>query len=132
MMNCPVCQKNREIGQVGICEECLKGLDPTQREYVVEMAREGLPVTICSRCDEIGKVDRDGLCEDCHADVAATFRGAMCCRCDIDLTYDGFCPNDQCPFNVCYQDESDGDWKAPNKKERRYIETVVKKRLADQ
>jgi hypothetical protein len=91
----------------------------------------GLPITSCSRCDLKGKVDRDGLFEECHAEVAETFRGASCCRCGLGLTYDGFCPNDRCPFSDTYQDESDGDWGLPDEKERRYIETVVKKRPSD-
>ena len=86
----------------------------------------------CSRCDMRRKLDQDGLCRECHSQVAEFFEGAMCCRCEIDLTYDGFCPNDRCPFNGTYQDESDEDWKAPNKKERRYIETVIKPRLSNQ
>jgi predicted amidophosphoribosyltransferase len=130
--SCSRCHRQRRLNEIGLCKDCWEQLEPSEQSYVEEAVREGLPITSCSRCDLKGKVDGDGMCEECREEITESFRGAMCSRCDIDLTYDGFCPNDRCPFNGCYQDESDGDWKAPNKKERRYIETVVKKRLAEQ
>jgi hypothetical protein len=85
----------------------------------------------CSNCERRRKLDQDGLCKECRAEITAQFEGAMCSRCDINLTFDGYCPNDRCPFSNTYQDESDGDWELPDKKERHYIETVVKKRPSD-
>ena len=60
--------------------------------------------------------------------AAEFFDGALCTRCEIDLGGDGLCPNDRCPFNGSYQDESNGDWELPDDEERDYIERVVKRR----
>jgi hypothetical protein len=82
-----------------------------------------------ARCDECGKrrvVDDDGLCKECRADF---FRGAMCCRCEIGLTDEGYCPNDRCMFHTRYQDETPPDFEIPSAEERRYIRKVILPRI---
>lgn len=85
-------------------------------------------MTRCSRCDRRRKLDTDGLCRACRAELAETFAGAMCARCEIDLTDDGYCPNDRCPFYDTLQDESDGDWGPPDDEERRHIDALARGR----
>lgn len=45
---------------------------------------------------------------------------ALCCRCDLKLV-DDYCPNPECPFHTCYQDECMENWTPPSPEERRRI-----------
>ncbi len=78
----------------------------------------------CSHCDMRRKLDEDGLCKRCRTELAESFEGAMCSRCELDLTPDGLCPNDRCAYHHGYQDEvvADGSW--PSEEERAYIEQI--------
>lgn len=83
-----------------------------------------------AKCEECGKrrvIGSDGLCNECRAEF---FRGAMCSRCEIGLTDDGFCPNDRCPFHMSYQDEFVPDNEIPSDEERAYIKKVIRPRIA--
>jgi hypothetical protein len=84
----------------------------------------------CSRCHMRRKLGQEGLCKECREELTEYFQGAMCSRCDIDLTFDGFCPNDRCPFNERYQDEGPPDVQPVSPKEREYIERVILPRIA--
>ncbi len=48
----------------------------------------------------------------------------MCSRCELDLTPDGLCPNDRCPYHFGYQDEvvTNDSW--PSEEEWAYIERI--------
>jgi hypothetical protein len=85
----------------------------------------------CVRCDRRRKLDQDGYCKACRTELSDFFAGASCARCDLDLSFDGYCPNDHCPFADTYQDELTGNWLPPDDDERLYIETVVRPRLQD-
>ena len=77
-----------------------------------------------ARCDECGKrrvLDANRLCTECRAEF---FRGAMCSRCEISLSDEGYCPNDRCPFHTSYQDEGIANDQWPSEEEWLYIEQL--------
>jgi hypothetical protein len=71
------------------------------------------------------------LLQGVSTELSDFFAGASCARCDLDLSFDGYCPNDRCPFADTYQDELTNSWVPPDDDERLYIETVVRPRLRD-
>jgi hypothetical protein len=85
-----------------------------------------------ARCGVCGKrrvVDEEGLCKECRGEY---FRGATCCRCEISLTEDGYCPNDRCHFFTRHQDESPPDFDLPDEEEWQYIKEVILPRIGGQ
>jgi hypothetical protein len=86
----------------------------------------------CVRCERRRKLDQDGYCKACRTERSVFFAGASCARCDLVLSFDGYCPNDRCPFADTYQDELTESWLSPDDDERFYIEIVIKPGLRDQ